>query len=167
MTSYYVYLIYFSSISIMAEECMSESVYEAMCSIVGTSHDVAIRREFMDCCELLNRSFQYKGFQLEMFISSSTREGFRFNTSDLDLMMTTYLEVIWDKSLFHPENFPVQSSFFYGSESLPGYGLLQVGAVERVSPFLKFMNDFIKQDFFIDFLRKMRTNPIFQGDFIL
>lgn len=143
----------------MAEECISVSVYEAMCSIVGTSHDVAIRKEFLDCCELLNRSFQYKGCPFEMFISGSTREGFRFKTSDLDVMMSAYPEVIWDKSFFHPENVPVPSLLFYGSESPPGYGLLQVGAVEKV---LKCITDFMQQDSFNQFLAMVRNIPLFQ-----
>lgn len=141
---------------------MSESVYEAMCNIVGTSHDVAIRKEFMDCFELLNSSFRYKGCPMKMFIRGSTREGFRFQTSDLDVMMTVDqdFEVLWDKSLFHPENFPVQSWLFYDSESPPGYGLLQVGAVEKFSQFLKFLSDFMKQDYFNDFLAMIRAIPI-------
>lgn len=152
--------------SIMGEECMSESVYEAMCNIVGTSHNVAIRKEFMDCCELLNRSCQIKGCPFEIFISGSTREGFRLKFSDVDVMMTPLFEVIWDKSLFHPENFPEQSLLFYGSESPPGYGLLKVGAVEKVSHFFNFLTDFMKQDSFNEYLAMMRTIPGIQDNLI-
>lgn len=54
---------------------MSESVFVGLCRIVGTTEQVAIRRETVDIMEMMLR--QTTKYEYHMMTSGSWREGFR------------------------------------------------------------------------------------------
>nr|XP_034313010.1 uncharacterized protein LOC105341275 [Crassostrea gigas] len=64
---------------------MSESLFVGMCQMVGTSKQVAIRRETADIKDMLDRQIQPDDEKIAM-LSGSNREGFRLKGSDLDFM---------------------------------------------------------------------------------
>lgn len=64
---------------------MSESVFVGLCEIVGTSQQVAIRRETEDIREMVKRRATSNDENIQM-LSGSKREGFRLEGSDLDSM---------------------------------------------------------------------------------
>lgn len=67
-----------------------------MCEIVGTSQIVAQRREIMNLNEKLC-SFKEGGFAHSQILAGSTRDGFRFDQSDVDVMFCCDdTRVIWD-----------------------------------------------------------------------
>lgn len=66
---------------------MSEPVFECMCEIVGTSQQLAIKREAMDIGDVLDRQVKSSSGVMEI-ISGSCREGFRLKQSDVDYMLT-------------------------------------------------------------------------------
>lgn len=67
-----------------------------MCEIVGTPQIVAQRREIMDINERFY-SFTIYGFKCSQILTGSRGEGFRFEKSDVDLMVFLKdLRVIWD-----------------------------------------------------------------------
>uniref|UniRef100_K1QL46 Uncharacterized protein C3orf59 n=1 Tax=Magallana gigas TaxID=29159 RepID=K1QL46_MAGGI len=106
---------------------MSESMFVGLCEIVGTSQQVAIRREARDIEEMVDRRVTPNDGIIRI-MSGSRREGFRLKGSDVDLM-------------FWPNNHRVimemsQSEYYntantalilsYSSESPPGFTLLQL-----------------------------------------
>nr|XP_022305145.1 uncharacterized protein LOC111112111 [Crassostrea virginica] len=106
---------------------LCESVFVRLCQIVGTSVQVAIRRETMDIREMVKRRVADNADVIEMH-SGSRREGFRLNESDLDVMFwPNNHRVIFDMS---------QSGYYYtenktlilsdSSESPPGFTLLEL-----------------------------------------
>ncbi|XP_052685879.1 uncharacterized protein LOC128165414 [Crassostrea angulata] len=106
---------------------MSESVFVGLCKIVGTSQQVAMRRETHDIREMVTRRAISNDGIIEM-VSGSHREGFRLKGSDLDLMYwPNHHRVIMDLS---------QSEFYNtanttlilsdSSESPPGFTLFQL-----------------------------------------
>mgnify|MGYP005952026127 CR=1 FL=1 len=70
---------------------MSESVFVGLCEIVGTSQQVAIRRETEDIREMVTKDkMGIVGGQVIFvsgMLSGSYREGFRFRGSDIDTMI--------------------------------------------------------------------------------
>lgn len=70
---------------------MSEPVFECMCEIVGTSHQLAIKREAMDIGDVLDRQVKSSSGIREM-ISGSVRERFRLKQSDVDCTGQTTIE---------------------------------------------------------------------------
>lgn len=64
---------------------MSESMFVGMCQMVGTSRQVAIRRETADIEDMLDRQIKTNNEVIEM-LSGSYREGFRLKGSDMDYM---------------------------------------------------------------------------------
>lgn len=106
------------------EENLSERIFEAMCEIVGTSQIVAQRREIMNLNEKLC-SFKEGGFAQSQILAGSTRDGFRFDQSDVDVMICCDdTRVIWDSFQF--SNTTECKTLFDNSKSPPGYGLLQI-----------------------------------------
>nr|XP_011424308.2 uncharacterized protein LOC105326143 [Crassostrea gigas] len=106
---------------------MSESVFVGLCEILGTSQQVALRRETEDIKDMMKRRLITYDENIEM-LSGSRREGFRLEGSDLDYM-------------FWPNNHRVimnmsQSEYYNtantalilsdSSESPPGFTLLQL-----------------------------------------
>lgn len=78
---------------------ISESMFVGLCDIVGTSQQVALRRETEDISEMLKRKLTPKCYVDFKMTSGSRREGFRLKGSDLDLMhWTNDVRVIMDMS---------------------------------------------------------------------
>nr|XP_034311417.1 uncharacterized protein LOC117684247 [Crassostrea gigas] len=106
---------------------MSESVFVGLCEMVGTSEEVAIRREIEDIMEMMKRRVTpYDGRML--MVSGSHREGFRLEGSDLDIMA-------WPNN--HRMIMDMSQSEYYNtanttlilsdsSESPPGFTLFQL-----------------------------------------
>lgn len=94
-----------------------------MCEIVGTSQIVAQRREIMDINETFC-SLTVEGFKCPQILAGSRRDGFRFEQSDVDLMVfVDDFRVIWDYYQFSNST---ECIVFDNSASQPGYGFLQV-----------------------------------------
>nr|XP_022308648.1 uncharacterized protein LOC111114577 [Crassostrea virginica] len=106
---------------------LCESVFVRLCQIVGTSVQVAIRRETADIREMVERRVADNDDVIRME-SGSEREGFRLEESDIDSMFwLNDHRVIFDMS---------QSEYYYtenktlilsdNSESPPGFTLLEL-----------------------------------------
>ncbi|XP_065933653.1 uncharacterized protein [Magallana gigas] len=106
---------------------ISEAVFVRMCEIVGTSQQVAIRREAEDIMDMVDSRVAPNDEFIEM-LSGSHREGFRLEGSDIDLMF-------WPNN--HRVIMDMSQSVYYNtanttlilsdsSESPPGFTLLQL-----------------------------------------
>ncbi|XP_052691131.1 uncharacterized protein LOC128169001 [Crassostrea angulata] len=106
---------------------MSESVFVGLCEIVGTSQQVAIRRETVDIREMVRRQVAPNDEVIKM-VSGSIREGFRLKGSDRDIMFwPNDHRVIMDMS--QSEYYNTASTTLIlsdNSESPPGFTLLQL-----------------------------------------
>ncbi|XP_052684627.1 uncharacterized protein LOC128164685 [Crassostrea angulata] len=104
---------------------MSESLFVGMCQMVGTSKEVAIRRETADIDYMLNRQIKTNNKVIKM-LSGSRREGFRLKGSDFDYMFwTNDHQVIIDMSQYcNTANTTL--IFSDSSESPPGFALLEL-----------------------------------------
>eukprot|EP00105_Crassostrea_gigas_P018545 XP_011436702.1 PREDICTED: uncharacterized protein LOC105334823 [Crassostrea gigas] len=106
---------------------MSESVFVGLCKKVGTSQHVAIRRETKDIMEMVERRVTPNDGIMRM-VSGSTREGFRLEGSDIDMMFwLNNHRVIMDMSqseYYNTSNATLILSD--SSESPPGFTLLQL-----------------------------------------
>ncbi|XP_078322106.1 uncharacterized protein LOC111112406 [Crassostrea virginica] len=106
---------------------LCESVFVRLCQIVGTSVQVAIRRETADIREMVRRRVADNDDVIEME-SGSIREGFRLKGSDIDYMnWPNNHRVIWDMSQsehYYTENKTLILS--ESSESPPGFTLLEL-----------------------------------------
>ncbi|XP_034303464.2 uncharacterized protein [Magallana gigas] len=115
--------------TVMREEIqhMSESVFVGMCEKVGTSQQVAIRRETEDIREMVVRRVTPYDGTISM-MSGSRREGFRLNGSDLDIMYwPNNHRVIMDMSQSEYYNTANTTLILSdSSESPPGFTLLQL-----------------------------------------
>ncbi|XP_062617040.1 uncharacterized protein LOC134278765 [Saccostrea cucullata] len=103
---------------------LSESVYEGLCCIVGTSRVVAMRRDVVDIVEIVGNQL-LKNFH--KMLSGSQKEGLRLKGSDFDNMIwTTHDKVIWNLSQtrYHQE---VRQRLILADvrHSPPGFALLQ------------------------------------------
>ena len=108
---------------------MSESVFGGLCRIVGTSKQVAIRRETTDIADIASRHIQSNrtNFFCAM-LSGSLREGFRLRGSDVDIMcwldsFRVITDVFQSECYDNLENILLLSD---SSESPPGFTLLQL-----------------------------------------
>nr|XP_034303410.1 uncharacterized protein LOC117681746 isoform X2 [Crassostrea gigas] len=113
---------------------ISESVFVRMCQIVGTSQQVAIRREMDDIGEMVERRVKpYYGIM--RMVSGSHREGFRLKGSDLDVMYwPNNHRVIMDMSQSEYYNTANTTLILSdSSESPPGFTLLQLLTPPRYS----------------------------------
>nr|XP_022305606.1 uncharacterized protein LOC111112416 [Crassostrea virginica] len=106
---------------------LCESVFVRLCQIVGTSVQVAIRRETVDIREMVERRVADNDDAIAMQ-SGSLREGFRLKESDIDYMgWPNDHRVIWDMSQsehYYTENKTLILSD--SSESPPGFTLLEL-----------------------------------------
>nr|XP_034314230.1 uncharacterized protein LOC117684783 [Crassostrea gigas] len=106
---------------------MSESVFVGLCEIVGTSQQVALRREKVDIVEMVKRQVTPNDGTMEM-LSGSRREGFSLKGSDVDFMFWyNSHQVIMDMS--QSEYYNTASTTLIlsdSSESPPGFTLLQL-----------------------------------------
>ncbi|XP_065925782.1 uncharacterized protein [Magallana gigas] len=106
---------------------MSESVFVGLCEIVGTSQQVAIRRETVDIREMVRRQVAPNDEVIKM-VSGSIREGFRLKGSDRDIMFwPNDHRVIMDMSQSEYYNTANTTLILSdSSESPPGFTLLQL-----------------------------------------
>lgn len=106
-------------------QLMSEAVFVRLCEIMGTSQQVAFRREAKDIREMISR-LNTNGV-IEM-ISGSHREGFRLAGSDVDLMYwLNNHRVIMDKSQSEYYNTATTTLILSdSSRSPPGFSLFQL-----------------------------------------
>nr|XP_022335968.1 uncharacterized protein LOC111132453 [Crassostrea virginica] len=109
----------------MALQTISESVYVGLCLKIGTSQQVAIRRDVVDMAELLEHKVTRTDQTVNM-TSGSWREGFRFRDSDMDFMRwLNNHRVLWDFSQATLYNTHIYKLILCdSSESLPGFTLL-------------------------------------------
>ena len=118
---------------------LSESVLKGMCDIVGTEDYVALKRKIIDIFESRNGLFIIEKQPISTILSESRREGFRFENSDIDIMCgLDYLRVVWNP--FQQLSYsPLETVLliFDGSDSPPGYGLLDIPGLVFVLPFLR------------------------------
>ncbi|XP_052700094.1 uncharacterized protein LOC128177423 [Crassostrea angulata] len=105
---------------------MSESVFVGLCEIVGTTQQVAIRRETSDIKEMVENGLITNNVIVKM-LSGSTREGFRLEGSDIDTMYwPNDHRVIMDMSQSEYYNTANTTLILSdSSESPPGFTLLQ------------------------------------------
>ncbi|XP_078319914.1 uncharacterized protein LOC144621105 [Crassostrea virginica] len=111
----------------MTLQRISESVFVGLCYKVGTSQQVAIRRDIIDIKELLEYNVARTGKEVLM-LSGSRREGFRLKTSDIDVMYwSNDHPVLWDFSQAQFYNTRRDTLILCEStESPPGFTLLSL-----------------------------------------
>ncbi|XP_052712327.1 uncharacterized protein LOC128186547 [Crassostrea angulata] len=108
---------------------MSESVFGGLCLILGTSQQVAIRRETTDIEEMVLRELGRRTDFTDFYVmlSGSRKEGFRLEGSDTDVMVwPTFFKVISEVSLF--QFYRTSDTILFLSDctkSPPGFTLLQ------------------------------------------
>nr|XP_022302108.1 uncharacterized protein LOC111110067 [Crassostrea virginica] len=106
---------------------LCESVFMRLCQIVGTSVQVAIRRETKDIAEMVDRRVA-DNYDVIVMQSGSRREGFRLEGSDIDYMSWwNNHRVIWD--MFQSEHYYTENKTLIlsdSSESPPGFTLLDL-----------------------------------------
>lgn len=117
----------------MAAENISESVFVGLCLKIGTSKQVASRRDMMDISEKLEHNVLLYN-QPKQMISGSMRDGFRLDGTDIDIMFWPgNHRVIWDFSQFQFYNTQeVVLILCDNFESPPGFTLLWL-PLERAS----------------------------------
>lgn len=105
---------------------MSKSVFGGQ--IVGTSQQVAIKRETTDIEDLVLRQIIDKNMVLNLLLSGSRNEGFRLEGSDVDVMVCSNVcQVIMDVSMI--QFYRTSGTVLFLSDSTkspPGFILLQV-----------------------------------------
>lgn len=107
--------------STMAVEKISESVYVGMCLKIGTTQQVASRRDIADIKEMLVQNAKLK-HQSKTMVSGNRREGFRLSGSDLNIMFwPNDHRVCLDLSQHTQEHKLILCD---SSESPPGFSLL-------------------------------------------
>ena len=113
--------------SIIGFQHLCESVFVRLCQIVGTSVQVALRRETIDISEMVKRRVADNDDVIEMQ-SGSMREGFRLKGSDVDYMYwSNNHRVIFD--MFQSEHYYTEVKTLIlsdSSESPPGFTLLEL-----------------------------------------
>ncbi|XP_048765443.2 uncharacterized protein LOC125673123 [Ostrea edulis] len=106
---------------------MSESVFVGLCHTVGTSQQVAMRRDVTDIHEMVTNKAKTSN-EYTVMLSGSDREGFRMKGSDVDSMFWfNNHRVIWDLS--QTQFYNVHRQFLIlsvSSESPPGFTLLRL-----------------------------------------
>ncbi|XP_078327782.1 uncharacterized protein LOC111107008 isoform X2 [Crassostrea virginica] len=113
----------------MALHNISESVYVGLCRtyMIGKPQQVAIRRNLSDITELLKQKVALSKICLPVKMDSgSSRDGFRFRDSDVDIMYWPHdYKVLWDFSqatLYNTQRYKL--ILCDSSESPPGFTLL-------------------------------------------
>uniref|UniRef100_K1RQR1 Uncharacterized protein n=1 Tax=Magallana gigas TaxID=29159 RepID=K1RQR1_MAGGI len=119
----------------MSDNCrVSEALYVGLCSYIGTPTEVAVRREMSDMAEMIMKPVhRHKGvIQME---SGSHKEGFRFKSSDMDIMFwDTNHKVMTDLSQSSVFDLSKHSIILMeDSDTPPGFVRLQVLTSQRRS----------------------------------
>ena len=119
----------------MALQTISESVYMGLCLHIGTSQQVAIRKDLIDFHELLECKVLTKTSDIVTITSGSRREGFIFSGSDLDYMFWyNNQRVIWNISQIQLCNTLRHVLILCDtSESPPGFTLLCLPSQEAIN----------------------------------
>ncbi|XP_061194847.1 uncharacterized protein LOC133203006 [Saccostrea echinata] len=106
---------------------MSESVFVGLCQIIVTSQLVSLRRDLIDIGEILNSQGNHHNDTVTMW-SGSTREGFRFKESDIDIMFWPKdVTVIWNICPTQFQDTTGKTLILADcSECLPGFCLLEL-----------------------------------------
>ncbi|XP_052683591.1 uncharacterized protein LOC128163940 [Crassostrea angulata] len=119
----------------MSDNCrVSEALYVGLCDYIGTPTDVTVRREVTDMYEMINTHVQIDGGTcMRKMESGSYREGFRFNSSDLDTMFwNTNNKVITDLSQSSVNDLSKHSIILMeDTETPPGFVRLQLLTLPR------------------------------------
>ncbi|XP_078319750.1 uncharacterized protein LOC144621065 [Crassostrea virginica] len=106
---------------------LSEAVYVGMCRYVGSPTEVRIRREVTDTVEEVRKPVMFvRGFY--RMLSGSRREGFRLQTSDMDVMLwPSDHKVICDLSQISLYRIPQHTVILMECEDLPpGFARLKM-----------------------------------------
>lgn len=130
----------FSLLNCEMEESISKDVYYVIRKIVGTSEGVAIRRDTMDARDFLhgNGGSDIFGLEIAFALSGGFGEGFRFDDSDIDVMVAAKnINVIWNLGQ-NKKPYNKTSFMFDSSEMPPGYGLIQI-LTKKDEKLLEFM----------------------------
>ncbi|XP_062569877.1 uncharacterized protein LOC134231941 [Saccostrea cucullata] len=109
------------------EQHISLTLFGGLCSVIGTSEVIAMRRDVADVIEAVEQRVRSSDESMSSMESGSQREGFRLIGSDLDSMKWfNDHRVIWEFSQIQSYN-PSRTGIIFAdcSKSLPGYALLQ------------------------------------------
>ncbi|XP_048766818.2 uncharacterized protein LOC125673909 [Ostrea edulis] len=106
---------------------VSDVMYVGLCHKIGTPTEVTFRRDLWDTVEMIRKPSQlYKGER--KMLSGSYREGFRFESSDLDFMLWFHdHKVICEMSqsmVYHPPRHTL--IYMEASDTPPGFAILQL-----------------------------------------
>lgn len=107
---------------------ISEALFLGLCRKIGTQTEVKIRREVMNMDEIIKRPCQKHDGQAQM-LSGSSREGFRFKSSDQDTMIwRTYNKVVchWCQVTAFLNFLKLNIILMNHSETPPGFVKLQL-----------------------------------------
>ncbi|XP_062570655.1 uncharacterized protein LOC134232682 [Saccostrea cucullata] len=106
---------------------VSESLYVGLCLSLGTSQQVAMRRDIADIIEKVG-SLVRSSDMFQRMVSGSYKEGFRLSGSDRDTMFwPTDHKVLWNISQLQFYNIHSETLILCDcSESPPGFALLQL-----------------------------------------
>lgn len=103
---------------------VSEALYVGLCHKIGAPTYVTFRRELMGMKEMIQRPIE-KYFKSGNAETGSYREGFRLNSSDIDLMIwTTTVKLITEMSNFDGSN--LDTLFMEQSYTPHGYVRLKL-----------------------------------------
>ncbi|XP_062586862.1 uncharacterized protein LOC134248486 [Saccostrea cucullata] len=116
----------------MALQHMSESVFVGLCYNLGTSQEVAMRRDVADIRDVVDNKGKTSG-ENSVMVNGSNKEGFRLEGSDIDYMYwRNDHRVIWELSQSQYYNTHRQTLILCDcSESPPGYTLLYLLSTSR------------------------------------
>lgn len=118
---------------------ISEVLYVGLCREIGTPIEVAFRRSATDMNEIVKRSaVRYTCVGYIFMLSGSYREGFRFKSSDLDLMCwRTNNKVIFDLSDLNTFNaLDLEIILMEHTETPPGFVRLKLLTPSKCIPTL-------------------------------
>lgn len=113
---------------------ISETLFLGLCRKIGTQTEVEIRREVMNMDEIIKRPCQKHNGQAQM-LSGSSREGFRFKSSDQDTMIwRTYNKVVcnWCQVAMCLKSSKLNIILMDNSETPPGFVKLQLLKYVRI-----------------------------------
>ncbi|XP_065929819.1 uncharacterized protein [Magallana gigas] len=117
----------------MSDNCrVSEALYVGLCGYLGTPTEVTVRREVEDMTDMIKKPVQTHSGK-RMMISGSFREGFRFNSSDMDVMLWfTNHKVITDLSQSSVYDLSKHSIILMkDTDTSPGFVRLQLLTLPR------------------------------------
>nr|XP_034328797.1 uncharacterized protein LOC117690049 [Crassostrea gigas] len=129
----------------MSDNCdMSEALYVGLCDYIGTPTELTARREVMDMEEMIIKPALIHEW-CRMMKTGSHREGFRFQSSDVDRMLWyTNHKVITDLSQFSVYDLSKHSLILMEDTDTPGSVRLQLLTSPREKDFETYFVPFTK-----------------------